>query len=379
MGSTIEAIKVGSYNRVETINYIKKNMLNEKYEPEEFQKLLDNYSKYKEVKNKNAKEPPKYPLKNLREVLSDAISKKKCFLDLLKKDYITLFMNHYRSNSSKYGKFYKKFVEAKNDYSDFVQAQSTYPIYKQYIEDYKKEIGGNFSAEFYVFLADLSVFYGLEHEERYFAFIKKSLNYFSVDVGVDQWNKEWRRSELIKLWIEKETNRKKERETKKYLKELLSHKDEDEDDNNYNNNSDNDDEDEDNNYSYNNTHSNYSSSHSNYSYSHPNTHHDIIPEKKTSPNNSNNSSQKKKVKVIVCYACKSKDKCPLCGNKMLSKVSLGNMYAHTNCYDEGKCCLCGKKGPGNQVQSICSNCRKGPSSKGLTGTAKCFICRKLIN
>ena len=81
----------------------------------------------------------------------------------------------------------------------------------------------------------------------------------------------------------------------------------------------------------------------------------------------------------MCYACKSKDKCPLCGNKMQSKVSLGNMYAHTNCYDEGKCCLCGKKGSGNQVQSICSNCRKGPSSKGLTGGARCFICRKLIN
>ena len=39
--------------------------------------------------------------------------------------------------------------------------------------------------------------------------------------------------------------------------------------------------------------------------------------------------------------------------------------------------LCGKKGPGNQVQSICSNCRKGPSSKGLTGGARCFICRKI--
>ena len=285
-------------------------------------------------------------------------------------------MNYYRNNSHKYGKYYRKFVDAKKDYSDFVRAQSSYPIYKQYVEDYNKEVGSKCSEEFYIFLANLSVFYGIEHEERYFQFIKKSFQYFSVDEEIDKWNSEWKRNELLKLWIEKETGRKEEKERKKYLKELLSHKDDDDDDNN--NNSDNNDEDEkdeDNNYSYNNTHSNYSYSHSNYSSSHSNTTHDININKKTS---SNNSNQKKKVKVIVCYACKSKDKCPLCGNKMQSKVSLGNMYAHTDCYNEGKCCLCGKKGPGNQVQSICSNCRKGPSSKGLTGSARCFICRQLI-
>ena len=81
MGTIIESTKVMGYNRVDTINYIKKNMLKGELEPIEFQQLLDNYSKYKEVKNKNAKEPPKYTLDNLRKVLSDAILKKKIFLN----------------------------------------------------------------------------------------------------------------------------------------------------------------------------------------------------------------------------------------------------------------------------------------------------------
>ena len=80
----------------------------------------------------------------------------------------------------------------------------------------------------------------------------------------------------------------------------------------------------------------------------------------------------------MCYSCKGKSKCPLCGNKIKTRVSLGNLYAHPNCYNEGTCCLCNKKGSGNQVQSICSDCRKNSISKGLTGSARCFICRNLI-
>ena len=80
----------------------------------------------------------------------------------------------------------------------------------------------------------------------------------------------------------------------------------------------------------------------------------------------------------MCYSCKGKNRCPLCGNKVTSRVSLGNLFDHSNCYKEGTCCLCKKKGSGNQVQSICSNCRKNSISKGLTGSARCFICRKLL-
>ena len=87
-------------------------------------------------------------------------------------------MNYYRNNSHKYGKYYRKFVDAKKDYSDFVRAQSSYPIYKQYVQDYNKEVGSKCSEEFYIFLANLSVFYGIEHEERYFQFIKKVSNIF---------------------------------------------------------------------------------------------------------------------------------------------------------------------------------------------------------
>ena len=104
-----------------------------------------------------------------------------------------------------------------------------------------------------------------------------------------------------------------------------------------------------------------------------------------SNNNSNSSNKtnkkseiKQKVKVIMCYSCKGKNKCPLCGNKMNSNFSLGNLFAHSNCYNEGTCCLCKKKGSGNQIQSICSSCRKGSISKGLTNSARCFFCRKLI-
>ena len=100
---------------------------------------------------------------------------------------------------------------------------------------------------------------------------------------------------------------------------------------------------------------------------------------KSNNSSKNVSNKKKKVKVIMCYACKGKNKCPLCGDKMTSRVSLGNLYAHSDCYNEGTCCLCNKKGSGNQVQSICSDCRKNGNGKGLTGSAKCFVCRKLIN
>lgn len=81
----------------------------------------------------------------------------------------------------------------------------------------------------------------------------------------------------------------------------------------------------------------------------------------------------------MCYACKGKNKCPLCGDKMRPRVSLGNLYAYSDCYNEGTCCLCNKKGSRNQIQSICSDFRKNGNGKGLSGSARCFVCRKLIN
>ena len=65
------------------------------------------------------------------------------------------------------------------------------------------------------------------------------------------------------------------------------------------------------------------------------------------------------------YSCKIKKLWPLCGNKINSRVILGNLYAHSDCYNEGTCCLCNKKGAGNQVQSICSDYRKSLASKDL--------------
>ena len=137
---------------------------------------------------------------------------------------------------------------------------------------------------------------------------------------------------------------------------------------------DSDDDIDDNNYHY----------HTSYNYnSHSSSSHSSNSNSINNNNRSNNSSKnagnkKKRVKVIMCYACKGKDKCPLCGDKITSRVSLGNLYAHSDCYNEGTCCLCNKKGSGNQVQSICSNCRKNGSGKGLSGSAKCFVCRKLL-
>ena len=138
---------------------------------------------------------------------------------------------------------------------------------------------------------------------------------------------------------------------------------------------DDSDDNNDNNYHYNtsyNYHSNNSSTHSSNS--------STINNNSNRSNNSfkNTGNKKKRVKVIMCYACKGKNKCPLCGDKITSRVSLGNLYAHSDCYNEGTCCLCNKKGSGNQVQSICSDCRKNGNGKGLSGSAKCFVCRKLL-
>ena len=193
---------------------------------------------------------------------------------------------------------------------------------------------------------------------------------FSLRGAVYSSNIEEKEKEYFDLLIKKENNVYIENKPKK----VYYHNDEDDEDDNYsydNKISDYNDDYNfncDNNYSYKHYNTSSGNNYSNNSNSHSNSH----------SKNQNKSSNKKKVKVIMCYSCKGKNLCPLCGNKIKSRVSLGNLYAHSNCYNEGTCCLCNKKGPGNQVQSICSNCRKDSISKGLTGSARCFICRKLI-
>ena len=95
-------------------------------------------------------------------------------------------------------------------------------------------------------------------------------------------------------------------------------------------------------------------------------------------NNRQNSFKKsEKVKVIKCSSCQSKNKCPLCGGNMSSNYPIGNLYAHSDCYEDRTCCICHKKGPGSQVSSACTNCRKNGNAKGLSA-GRCFICRKLL-
>lgn len=204
----------------------------------------------------------------------------------------------------------------------------------------------------------------IEDTEEKRNFLEKTFNEdFSISCSVYSYNIEEKENEIFNLYVDKEIERSNQNKSKKQIKIDYDYE-------------------EDNDYSYNNTYNNNSDDyHDNHSYDYnKHTHYNTINSSNSSSisKNSSSSQSKKKVKVIMCYSCKGKNKCPLCGNKISSRVSLGNIYAHSNCYNEGTCCLCNKKGSGNQVQSICSNCRKSDISKGLTGSARCFICRKLI-
>ena len=220
----------------------------------------------------------------------------------------------------------------------------------------------------------------LETEEEKIKYLEEKYEIqFGIHVSIYSYNLKEKETEyfnkLAESEIENEKRKKEEKEEKKKLSEINSYNDDDDYNKKYS-------DDEDNNDYNSNSYSNYNtytySGHSSSSSSNKKTSTNNYNSNKNYINITNNKPAKKRVKVILCYSCKSKNKCPLCGVKMGSKVSLGNMYAHENCYNEGTCVLCNKKGPGNQVQSICSDCRKSKSSNGLTGSGRCFICRKLM-
>ena len=354
--------------KIEKMTYeeIVKN-LKDKAQNSKFDEILDNFKLY----NCTSK-ITRFPIKTLKEIyINSKIKDNYDIINEMKKEYVKFFKKNCINSYSKYKLFNDKF-RACNDYDELVKEQKIYLIYKEYFDTYSKKFKSKkISVNFFSIIIE---YIHLESYEKY-TFIETHLtDEFSLRGAVYSSNIEEKEKEYFDLLIKKENNVYIENKPKK----VYYHNDEDDEDDNYsydNKISDYNDDynyNSDNNYSYKhyNTSSgnNYSNNSNNHSNSHSNSH----------SKNQNKSSNKQKVKVIMCYSCKGKNLCPLCGNKIKSRVSLGNLYAHSNCYNEGTCCLCNKKGPGNQVQSICSNCRKDSISKGLTGSARCFICRNLI-
>ena len=294
-----------------------------------------------------------------------------------KLQYFTIFKSYY--NKSSYGPFKDIFKETKN-YDELLIEQNNYLKYKELEKTYTKKI--KVTKLSFKFSLDLIVFVRLENkQDEWKEYLEKRLKEeFSENDNVNYYNLEEEKNKFFDLWVENEKHKHK---PKKKVEKIYY--DEDEDEDNYNNNNYSDDNRISNYYDNDNDNENYSyddyrkNNQNNKIYSRNNNYNSTSRSNTYKTNNSKNTSNKKqKVKVIMCYSCKGKNRCPLCGTKITSRVTLGNLYAHSNCYNEGTCCLCNKKGPGNQVQSICSNCRKNNISKGLTGSARCFICRKLI-
>lgn len=352
----------------ETVSALKE--LIREYDRETFDEILNNFKKY----NDDYKYT-KFPLK----VLKDLYRKKKLndslyLIDELKKEYVKIFQKYYNSHSQKYDHFADILKNAKT-YEELIKEQEHYREYKNLIIIYKKKskvtkLSFNFTLILfnYVRLED-----GFDKRE----FLEKTFKEeFSISCNVGYENFQTKENELFDLFVDKETQGQKGKKEKRRISTYYDN--EDYNDNNYNNysydNYDNNNNNiSDNYHSSDYRHNTYSSSsnRNNNSSSYSSNH-------TSNTSNKNQKNKKTKVKVIMCYSCKGKNKCPLCGNKIKSRVSLGNLYAHSNCYNEGTCCLCNKKGSGNQVQSICSDCRKSSISKGLTGSARCFICRNLI-
>lgn len=359
MGSLIDQAKIESMSYNETIEAFRNIIYSEK----EFDELLENFKKYNENINIT-----KFPHKNLKELLKKEKKENINLFDELKKEYVKIFKNYYIQHSSRYGRFYEILKNAK-DYNELIKEQKNYFEYKELEKSYIKKIKvTKLSANFSLFLFN---YVRIENDDEKINFLEKTFNEeFSTSCTVYSYNLGEKETELFNLYVDKEIEQKQSKQTKKQIQKYYDD-DDDEEDNDYDN------------HSYNNTYNKQSDDYyDNHSYNN-NSYHNTISSSSyknnsNSTKNSSNKQNKKKVKVIMCYSCKGKNKCPLCGEKISSRVSLGNLYAHPNCYNEGTCCLCNKKGPGNQVQSICSNCRKSTNSKGLTGSARCFICRKLI-
>lgn len=364
-----EEFKIERMTQSELADALKENVYNKK----DFEDVLNNYKLY----NENYKIKV-FPSSALRRILKKfKTTEDYDILIEIKKEYVKIFHKYYDSTyKSQYGPFYDRF-KAANDYDSLVKEQKDYLIYKKYKKIYDKKFKRKeISYEFSLILIEY-----IKIEENYekYRFIESHLsNEFSITTSVFSENIDEKLTEYFNLLIEKENNEylsKKKSKPKKVYYEY-------EDDDNYHNNSY--DNNYDNNSYDNNSYDNSYRSENNYNYQHHNTssgnykNYNSYNNSNLSNNHNKESNQKQKVKVIMCYSCKGKNLCPLCGDKIKSRVSLGNLYAHSNCYNEGTCCLCKKKGSGNHVQSICSNCRKSTISKGLTGSARCFICRKLI-
>lgn len=353
-----------SYN--ETVNAIKE--LVKESDGKKIDEIIDNFKKYNEDYKYT-----KFPLK----ILKDLYKKKKLgdnfdLIDELKKEYVKIFQKFYQSHSKRYDNFADIFKNVQS-YEELIKEQAHYKEYQNLIKIYKKKIKvTKLSFSFNLMLFN---YVRLEKSFEKYEFLEKTFKEeFSISCNVDYENLQEKENELFDLYMDKEAQGKKEKKEKNQINIYYDNDD-------YNDNNDN-------NYSYdnydnNNISDNYhssdyrrntfssSSNRNNYSSSYRSNN-------TSNTSNKNQKNKKTKVKVIMCYSCKGKSKCPLCGNKIKTRVSLGNLYAHSNCYNEGTCCLCNKKGSGNQVQSICSDCRKSSISKGLTGSARCFICRNLI-
>ena len=352
-------------------------------EKEEFNAILDNRDKY--IRDQKEKEKKvKFPIESLRKVNKSLEDNKKIINSIfsseykiekakqfsivaeMKQVYYNYFRSYYNQKKSKVGDLFKPVFQRTSNYDQMLIEQSNFEEYLRIRGIYFEKNGKHrVSAEFRKDMIEIIRLENSNKEECTEYLARRFKEKFDMDL---QYTSVSFLSENITQFYElclqeEQTILRNKQETKS---------------SNYNNYSDSGSgsgggsdggSDGGNRYhtSYkSSSYSSSSSSRSNNSY-------------KSGNSSKNTSNKKKRVKVIMCYACKGKNKCPLCGDKMNSKVSLGNLYAHSDCYNEGTCCLCNKKGSGNQVQSICSDCRKNGNGKGLTGSAKCFVCRKLIN
>ena len=382
-----QIVKIGNMNRNEVVEKIKDILSSS--DKEIFEELLNNFDKF-------CKKGNKFPLAKLKDALTEKISNDN--FDILnnkmyglKKVYVTYFHNHLTELIKDIN--FRNKLRSTHNYENFVNLQKNYCEYLDYDKKYKEETNTKKTSSSY---SSSSInYFNLKTDEEKIEYLQTQYEIkFGIFIKIYSYELKDRETEFFKKLVEKEIEEKKEKENNRddeedKEKNNYKYSDDNNDDNYYHkNNSDDDNDDYNNNNDYDNyhnynTYSGYSShsSHSNYSSSSSsikkkNESNNYSSKKSSNSTKSNNT--KKRVKVILCYSCKSKNRCPLCGIKMGSKVSLGNMYAHENCYNEGTCVLCSKKGPGNQVQSICSNCRKSKSSNGLTGSGRCFICRKLM-
>ena len=350
-------------NQTEEYNYYIENLkgnLTSSEEKEQFDVIIADYAKYR-----NHKKYGKFPISKLRTINKKLEAGKYCDIIIeMKQYYLQLFKYFFREQIIKQSKPIKELYRGVNSYDELIKKQK---INDKYLEVRKtcmeKNYGRKLSLEFRQELLKLILLEDSSSEESVEYLKNRFKEKFDQDYSIYSFNYNEYYIKYIDLWIEKEI------ETYNSQQNYNKNDSDEEENGNYNDNNSGDEE-----YTYKSYNSSSSSSSNSRKYYNTDS----------NDNRNNNTSKKasnikKKVKVTICYSCKSKNLCPLCGNKITSRVSLGNLYAHAECYNEGTCCVCNQRKAGNQVQSICSDCQKNGNAKGLTGSAKCFECRKLIN